>query len=202
MAVNPERERIEAAVAASLHEHWGLYLAEGIILILLGVGAIIVPQVATLAVELIIGWVLLISGAVGLVTTIRMRHTPGFGWSLFSAVIGIAAGLVLLLYPVSGAFSLTVILTVFLAFEGVASIMLALSHRSGFSSRWGMLLFSGVVDLVLAGIILAGLPGTAAWAIGLLVGINMVFGGVALAGMALHARKGPPALSGSPPPRT
>lgn len=197
MATTPEPGRMEAAITASLRDHWGLFLTEGIILVLLGIGAIIVPPVATLAVALIVGWVLLISGIIGLITTIRMRHAPGFGWSLFSAIIGIAAGVVLLLYPVSGAFSLTVVLTAFLTFEGIASIMLALSHSHGFSGRWGMLLFSGVVDLALAAIILAGLPGTAAWAIGLLVGINMLFGGVALISMALHARGSPPS-SASP----
>jgi uncharacterized membrane protein HdeD (DUF308 family) len=57
------------------------------------------------------------------------------------------------------------------------------------------MLFSGLVDLFLAGIIFAGLPGTAAWAIGLLVGINLVFGGSALIAMALHARDINPASS-------
>jgi uncharacterized membrane protein HdeD (DUF308 family) len=51
-----------------------------------------------------------------------------------------------------------------------------------------MMLLSGIVDLILAGLILAGLPGTAAWAIGLIVGINLLFGGVALTAMALQAR--------------
>jgi uncharacterized membrane protein HdeD (DUF308 family) len=77
---------------------------------------------------------------------------------------------------------------VFLFLEGFTSIMIALQHRHGFAARWAMLLFSGIVDIILAGIIFAGLPGTAAWAIGLLVGINLVFGGTALISMALHAR--------------
>ena len=50
------------------------------------------------------------------------------------------------------------------------------------------MLFSGIVDLALSVMIFAGLPSTATWAIGLLVGINMIFGGAALIGMALHAR--------------
>src|SRR5208337_4984859 len=78
-------EQIETVVAASLHEHWRLFFAEGIILVLLGVGAVILPPVATFAVEMIIGWVLFLSGIVGLVTTFRMQHAPGFWWSLFSA---------------------------------------------------------------------------------------------------------------------
>jgi uncharacterized membrane protein HdeD (DUF308 family) len=130
----------------------------------------------------------LLSGVVGLVTTFRMRSTPGFGWSLVSALVAIAAGVVLLAWPLSGTVSLTLILTVFLFLEGIASIMMALDHRHGFSGRWAFLLVSGVIDLILGGLILAGLPGTAAWAIGLLVGINLVFGGMALISMALHAR--------------
>jgi uncharacterized membrane protein HdeD (DUF308 family) len=175
-------------LSASLSQHWQMFLAEGVVLLIMGLAAILIPQVATLAVDILIGWVLLISGILGLITTLRMRHAPGFWWSLFSALLGLVAGFVLLAWPLSGTVSLTLILSVFLALEGIASIMLALSHRHGFAARWAMLLLSGVVDLVLAGIIFSGLPGTAAWAIGLLVGINLVFGGCALISMALHAR--------------
>jgi uncharacterized membrane protein HdeD (DUF308 family) len=127
-----------------------------------------------------------------------MRNTPGFGWSLLSAVIAIAAGLILLAWPLSGVLSLTLILTACLTIEGVASIMMALTHRHGFSARWALLLVSGLVDLFLAALIFLGLPATAAWAIGLLVGINMVFGGSALISMALQARSlAPPAAPGA-----
>jgi len=189
-------ERMQAAIATSLHQYWGLFLAEGIVLLVLGVGAVLLPPLATLAVAVIVGWALLLSGVAGLISSLRMRSAPGFGWSLFSAVLGIVAGFVLLRWPLSGALSLTLILTVFLLFEGIASIMLALSHRHGFSARWGFMLVSGIIDLVLAGIIFLGLPGTAAWAIGLLVGVNLVFGGSALIFMAVHARTAaPPAVS-------
>jgi uncharacterized membrane protein HdeD (DUF308 family) len=121
-----------------------------------------------------------------------MRHAPGFWWSLLSGIIGIVAGIVLLRWPLSGALSLTLVLTIFLVLEGVVSIMFALEHKRELSGRWGMMLLSGLVDLLLAGMIFAGLPGTAAWAIGLLVGINMIFGGSALIAMALHARDAVP----------
>jgi uncharacterized membrane protein HdeD (DUF308 family) len=88
-------------------------------------------------------------------------------------------------------------LTLFLVLEGIASIMLALSHRRGFSARWGLMLVSGVVDLILGAIVFIGLPGTAVWAIGLLVGINLVFGGSALISMALQARAAPSAQRGA-----
>jgi uncharacterized membrane protein HdeD (DUF308 family) len=121
-----------------------------------------------------------------------MRHAPGFWWSLVSAILAIAAGVVLLRWPLSGALSLTVILTIFFVIEGVASIFYALEHKRELSGRWGMMLASGVLDLVLASIIFLGLPGTATWAIGLLLGINLVFGGSAIISMALVARGNAP----------
>jgi uncharacterized membrane protein HdeD (DUF308 family) len=185
----PNIEQIQRAVATSLHEHWVLFLVEGIVLVVLGLLAIVVPPIATLAVEILFGWLFLISGIVGLVTTYWMRQAPGFWWSLLSAVLGIAAGIVLLVWPLSGVLSLTLILIVFFTIEGIASIMYALEHKRELSGRWGFMLASGIVDLIVAGIIFVGLPGTAAWAIGLLVGINMVFGGSALIAMAMHARE-------------
>jgi uncharacterized membrane protein HdeD (DUF308 family) len=186
-----ELDRLSSSVATSLHSHWRLFLTEGIILLVLGILAVVVPPIATIAVEVLIGWLLLMSGIVGLIATLRMRGAPGFWWSLISAVLGIAAGIILLRWPLSGALSLTLILTVFLVLEGLVSILYSLEHKRELSGRWGAMLFSGLIDLLLAGIIFAGFPGTAAWAIGLLIGVNLVFGGSALIAMALHARKLP-----------
>ncbi len=179
---------LQRAVANAIHAHWGLFLFEGIVLVILGAAAIILPVIATLAFTLVIGWLFLISGGVGLVTTLWMRSAPGFWWALLSALIGILAGIVLIIWPISGTISLTLVLIAFFVVEGVATIMYAIDHRRELSGRWGWMLTSGIVDLILAGIIFAGLPGSATWALGLLVGINMLFGGVAMIGMALAAR--------------
>jgi uncharacterized membrane protein HdeD (DUF308 family) len=179
---------LQRAFANAIHAHWGLFLGEGIILLVLGAAAIIVPVVATLAFTLVIGWLFLISGGVGLVTTFWMRNAPGFWWALLSAVVAIAAGIILIRWPISGTLSLTLVLIAFFLVEGVATLMYAIEHRAQLSSRWGWMLMSGIVDLILAGIIFAGLPGSATWALGLLVGINMLFGGTAMIGMALAAR--------------
>lgn len=176
-----------------LRAHWVAYLIEGIVLVILGAAAILVPPVATFVVAVFLGWLFLISGCLGLITTFWMRHAPGFWWSLLSAVLGIVVGLLLIARPVSGAISLTLVLIVFFIIEGVFSIMFALDHKRALSGRWGWVVLNGVVDLVLAAIIVAGLPGTAAWALGLLVGIDLVFGGMALITMALHARGTVPA---------
>ena len=188
MAIERQSETIGRAFAGALHAHWGLFLAEGIILVILGVAAIALPLIATLAFTIIIGWVFLVAGVVGLVTTFWARGAPGFWWSLISAIIAIAAGVVLLLWPISGSISLTLVLIAFFIIEGIASIMYAIEHRNQATGQWLWMLVSGIIDLILAGIIFAGLPGTAFWALGLLVGINMVFGGAALIAMAMAAR--------------
>ena len=176
------------AVAETMREHWVLFMVEGIVLVVLGMLAIIIPQLASLAVTILIGWLFLISGVVGLVTTFWVKGAPGFWWSLVSALVAIGAGVVLLAWPISGTLSLTLVLIVFFIVEGVASIMYGIEHRREASSRSGWIIASGVIDLILAAIIFSGLPGTAFWALGLLVGINMVFGGTSLIAMALAAR--------------
>jgi uncharacterized membrane protein HdeD (DUF308 family) len=184
----PSESDIARSVANAIHAHWGLFLFEGIVLVILGAAAIIVPEIATLAFTLLIGWVFLVSGGVGLVTTFWMRNVPGFWWALLSAVVSIAAGIVLIRWPINGTVSLTLVLIAFFAIEGIATLMYAIEHKAQLSGRWAWMLFSGIVDLILAGIIFAGLPGSATWALGLLVGINMLFGGTAMIGMALAAR--------------
>jgi uncharacterized membrane protein HdeD (DUF308 family) len=189
MSMNqPDINRAQRAVASALHQHWVLFLVEGIVLVVLGTLAVLLAPLATVAVTIVLGWVLLASGLMGLLTTFWMRQAPGFWWALLSALLGIAVGVMLLAEPLRGAFSLTIVLVAFFIIEGVASIMYAFDHRRELSGRWGWMLVSGVVDLVLGAMIYGGLPSTAAWAVGLLVGINMVFGGWALILMALHAR--------------
>lgn len=182
-------------IVRSVRDHWVLFLIEGIVLVVLGVLAILVPPIATLAATLLFGWLLLISGIVGLITTFMARHAPGYGWSLLSAVLGIVAGVILLVFPIGGALSLTFLLIAFFLIEGFATIMFALEHSRQLSGRWGWMLASGIVDVILAVIIFTGLPGTAVWALGLLLGINLVFGGVAMISMALHARSAAPTAS-------
>jgi uncharacterized membrane protein HdeD (DUF308 family) len=185
----PDIDKIQRAVAASLHEHWVLFLVEGIVLVVLGLLAIVLPPIATLAVEILFGWLFLLSGVVGLVTTFWMRQAPGFWWSLLSAVLAIGAGLILLTRPAQGVLTLTIVIGAYFLAEGVATIMYALEHRRELSERWTWMLFSGVLDILISAMIIIGLPGSAEWAIGLLVGINLLFGGASLIGVALAARK-------------
>jgi len=184
--------KVSAALHRSIHEHWRLFLAEGLILSLLGLAAIILPALAGIVATILLGWLLLIAGIVGLLFTFGARQAPGFGWSLLSAVAALIAGGLLLWNPLQGAITLTYVLIAFFIFDGVFMIVLALAHRRELSGKWEWLMINGVIDLFLAAIIVTGFPGTLVWALGLIVGIDMIFGGASLVAMALEARKEAP----------
>jgi uncharacterized membrane protein HdeD (DUF308 family) len=172
----------------AVREHWKAFLFEGILLSILGLAAMIVPPVASLAVTILLGWLFLISGIAGLVLTFWARAMPGFWWSLISAALAVLAGIVLLAQPAQGTLTLTIVVGAYFLAEGVATIMYALQHRRELSGRWSWMLVAGLMDLLVAVLIIAGLPGSALWAIGLLVGVNLLFGGATLIGVALAAR--------------
>jgi uncharacterized membrane protein HdeD (DUF308 family) len=186
MSLNQE---IGAQFKKSIHDHWRLYLVEGIILIVLGLAAIALPPIAGLATTVIVGWVFLVGGVVGLIATFAARRAPGFAWSLLSAVVALVAGLVLLWNPAQGLVTLTYVLIAFFIIDGIIIIVMAIEHRRELSGRWEWMLLGGIMDLVLAVIIISGLPGAFTWALGLLVGIDLVFGGMSLIAMALSAQR-------------
>jgi uncharacterized membrane protein HdeD (DUF308 family) len=189
MTLPQDITNLQSKMSAAVREHWKAFLFEGILLVVLGLAAIIVPPLAGLAVTIFLGWMFLISGIAGLFVTFWARQMPGFWWSLISAALGIFVGLVLLARPVQGVLTLTIVVGAYFLAEGVTSIMYALEHRRELSERWSWMLFAGVLDILIAAMIIAGLPGSAEWAVGLLVGINLLFGGASLIGMALAARQ-------------
>jgi uncharacterized membrane protein HdeD (DUF308 family) len=188
--LDPVRDAVRRIrVEHTLEAHWRLFLSEGIGLIALGIAALILPPLASIGIAVIIGWLLIFGGVFGLLTTIVGRHAPGFRWSLASSVIAIVAGVLLFGWPAVGALSLTMILTVFLLADGLATLMMALEYRQALHSQWGWLLVNGMLDLVLASIILVALPASALWAVGIIVGIDLVFGGSSLVALSLAAHR-------------
>jgi uncharacterized membrane protein HdeD (DUF308 family) len=188
MTLPQDITNLQSKVSAAVREHWKAFLFEGVLLVVLGLAAIIVPPLASLAVTIFLGWMFLVSGVAGLALTLWARQMPGFWWSLISAALAIGAGIILLVRPVQGTLTLTIVLGAYFLAEGVATIMYALEHRRELSERWSWMLFAGLLDILIAGMIISGLPGSAEWAVGLLVGINLLLGGASLIGMALAAR--------------
>ncbi len=171
-------DRVLALGAKPIHNHWVLFVAEGMALIVLGLVAIVVPSITASFLTLALGWVFLGSGAIGLATTFWARHAPGFWWSLVSALLAIVVGAILIAnqahelygvllgWPFETAGPLRLKLVLFFLVEGGASIMIAVEHRRQFSGRWAWMLASGVVDIALASIIIFDLPGTSSWTMG------------------------------------
>ena len=188
MTMPPDLDALQSKLSGAMRAHWKAFLIEGIVLVVLGLAAILVPPIAGIAITVILGWMFLISGVAGLAVTFWARSSPGFWWSLASAALGLGAGIILLARPVQGLLTLTLVVGAYFIAEGVATIMYALQHRQKLSDRWSWMAFSGAMDLLIAFLIISGLPGSAEWAIGLLVGINLLIGGSSLIGLALAAR--------------
>jgi uncharacterized membrane protein HdeD (DUF308 family) len=167
----------------------GLFVAQGVILTVLGFAAVIWPQISSLAVDVYAGWLFLFSGITGLVMMFFAPSVGGFLWTLLTSALALFAGALLLWHPVEGVVSLTLVLVAFFIAEGLFQVAAGFTYRSAFPDSWAWMLMSGVVDLLLAGIIITGWPGSASWALGIVVGANLISSGVATLMLALAARE-------------
>jgi uncharacterized membrane protein HdeD (DUF308 family) len=154
----------------------------GIVSIVMGVLAVLFPFAATLATELLIGALLVVSGILELVRAFAMRHNGKPIWNVLFGLVALVAGAILLGWPLQGMVTLTIVLGVFFLLGGAFKLF------AGFDLRpfpgWGWIGFSGALSVLLGILLLFGLPGTALWAVGLLVGIDLIFLGVAEIAMA------------------
>src|SRR3989475_8527834 len=102
MTLPQDVTRMQSEMRAAVREHWQAFLIEGILLVVLGLAAMIVPPLASLAVTIFLGWMFLISGIAGLALTFWARQMPGFWWSLISAVLAVCARILPFAKPVPG----------------------------------------------------------------------------------------------------
>jgi len=180
-------DQVKKIVETTIHTYWKSFLIQGGVMVLLGLLAVSLPHVATIAFGIGIGWLLFIGGILRAATLLKSRHAPGFILSLLTAALAAVLGVVLLAQPMQGALTLTIVLIVIFIVEGVAAILIALDFRRHVRA-WGWTLFSGMINLFLAYFLWNGLPSTANWALGLLIGLNMFMTGLALIMMSLAAR--------------
>ena len=183
-APTPEEIGIELA------RTWKWLLAAAIVAIVLGLIAIFVPIVASVTVTALVGWLLLIGGVVGAIDAIRMRSGSVWriGLRLVLMLLYVVAGLWLIVAPWEGTIALTAILVAYLWIDGVVHIVMGISER-GSPGAW-MQLVGGALAIVLGILIWAHFPSSSGWAIGLLVGVNLLMWGwgmlmAALAGRAI-----------------
>jgi uncharacterized membrane protein HdeD (DUF308 family) len=166
-------------------------------MLILGCLAVAEPVIASVAVDIYVGWLFLFSGLLGFVAVLSARDASAFFWMLLTAALSLAVGIMLVWKPAEGTMSLTLVLTAFFLAEGAFQIGASLSYRDAMPNSWGWLLASGVADLLLAGLIISSWPASASWTLGLIVGINLITKGLAIVMVAMEVRSVAKSLSRS-----
>ena len=156
-------------------------------LIIMGILGIVLPEIPSIAVVLIVGWLLLFDGFIQLVHAFQSKGVGHIAWKLLVSACYIAAGIFLVARPIIGAASLTLMLAVFLFALGVMDIVFYFSAR--YAGRSGWMLFNGVVTLILGFMIWRRWPQGSLWYLGTLVGVAMFMTGVTRLMMTLGVRK-------------
>jgi|SRR5579871_3938616 len=177
-----------AAAESEVSDHWRLLGFEGVVLMIFGAFALLLPALAIVAVNLLLGWLFLGVGLLGLATTMMARAAPGFWWAVASALVSIVAGIFLAVWPMNGFYAVTLTLAGFLLFDGMMMILFGIDHRL-LSRRWRWLVVNGVIDLFLAPLILfVTFVAAAIWLLPEVIGIDLLFGGWSLIAVATAAK--------------
>lgn len=155
------------------------YLIGGVALMLVGLLAMVRPGMASLAIEQLIGIVFIVSGVVLLFSAAFGKAKQHRAFDVLSSVLRVLVGVVLIAKALAGVIALTIIVAAAFIVEGVFGLVFAFKLR-GKNPAWGWMLANAIAAFVLGGMLLAKFPTDAAWAIGLLFGINCAFLGVSL----------------------
>jgi len=165
----------------------GWSIALSVLMIVAGVLAIIVPQVSGIVLTMLVGWLLVFCGVAHMVYAWHMRRGGVILWEILLGILYIVAGGYLLLHPMAGLASLTAVLAVYLLLASVLEFILSFQLRPLPGSGW--LFVDGIITLILAIIIWRTWPASTTWVIGTLVGVSMLFSGVARLMISLAARR-------------
>lgn len=183
-----EQQSSLASVEATVARHRLWFIVLGVALIVLGIVAIAFPFMTTVATKIVLGWLFLIAGIVQIVHAFAMQKWSGFFFSLLVAALYVIAGGWLAFFPLAGILTLTVFLAVMFIIQGLLEANMAFRMRP--NNGWLWMLVAGIVAIAVGVLILAELPSSALWAIGLLVGVNLLSSGWAYLFFALAARSG------------
>jgi uncharacterized membrane protein HdeD (DUF308 family) len=187
-------DRLQVSRAA-LARNWGLLLALGVLWLILGALAIILPLAAAIAIDITLGVLFLIGGVMQLVQVARCRGWRSVLPHALGGVLSVAAGVLLLFFPLAGVLSLTLIIAALFIIGGVFRIVIAAQNRE--IRGWFWMMLSGLLGLVVGVLIWIGWPASSVWVLGLLVGIELIFEGWAMIMLAVAARQ----WRGAQPPR-
>lgn len=178
---------MDPTVREGLARSWKGLMAVGVIAIVIGCIAILVPAVAAVGTAIFIGWILLIAGAFLVAAAFSAHSVGSLLLRLLWAAITVVVGIWLILEPHNGTLTLTFVLGVYFLFMGLTRITVAFLGRGQPNAGWVGL--SGVCGLLIGILVLAKFPSSADWAIGLLVGIDLIFAGWTLTSVALVGKE-------------
>jgi uncharacterized membrane protein HdeD (DUF308 family) len=171
----------------SIREHWGWFLALGIIFIIGGIFAIAAPFVAGLTVTLVFSIVLVWLGIMAIIQAFGTKSWGGFVWELIIGLVLLIGGVATWVNPVLATLSLTIVVgAVFLA-KGVFQVVMAFQMRP--HSGWGWMLTAGILSALVGLIILIQWPLSTAYALGYLAGISLIFSGWSYVMISLAAKR-------------
>ena len=175
----------DTAVRDAISENRTWFMMLGILLIVLGIAAVAFPLVFTIAAKVFLGWLFLIGGVFQVIHAFSTKTWSEFLIDLLIGALYIFAGGWLAFFPLTGILTLTILLAAMFMIQGVLEAGMAVRMRP--TVGWGWVLVSGIMSIVVGALIFAGLPSSAAWAIGLLAGINMISSGWAYLSLAMAA---------------
>jgi uncharacterized membrane protein HdeD (DUF308 family) len=181
-------DRAVAAAKQTVADNWGWFLALGIVLVVAGIAAIMFPLVSTIAAKIALGWIFLAAGVVMIIHAFSIQKWGGFLMELLLGVLYLFAGGWLAFFPFTGIVTLTILLAALFLAEGVLEVIMGFRVRP--HEGWGWLVFSGLIAVAVGLLIAAELPSSAVWAIGLLVGVNLLSTGISFIVLAFAGKRG------------
>ena len=175
------------AMQETVHKHAVLYVGEGALLAIIGLLAIICPLFSVASIAIPLGWLLIITAALQAVVLYRMRSMPHFGFQLLSVTMAALIGVLMLRDPQQARATIIVLVIIFLMLQGVSRLIFGLSIRP--FRHWEWVAGSGTLGIALSLVLLAMLPEPRTWVVGLLVGIELIAGGTAIAMLAWERKQ-------------
>jgi uncharacterized membrane protein HdeD (DUF308 family) len=188
MSLEAAAQVFREAMRQTVKRYWLWYLIEGVLLVVAGILAVIYPVISSVSVVVLLGWLLIVSGVLQGISLIGAGQVPHFWLQLISVILAVLVGVLFLRDPAQELLTITLLLIIFFMIEGISKIVFSLTIRP--FPNWGGVLASGLVGILLAAVLWSSLPVTALWLIGLLIGIELISVGSAIAYLAWRVRRG------------
>jgi uncharacterized membrane protein HdeD (DUF308 family) len=176
----------DATISNTLLDNWRPLLGAGVVLAVLGLIAMLAPFVTGVSLTFLVGGLLLVAGVLHFVGAVRTEGWRGRIWQVALGVVTLVAGAVVLLNPVFGLMTLTLLVIAYLLVSGAVEVVMGIRLRG--EKNWLWTVASGAIGILLGVLLWAGFPTTALWAVGVLFGANLFVSGASMVALALGVR--------------